>query len=219
MATAWRARLTAGAPTWDTRVVTGGHSVTNVNGDNLVSENEVVVVNGFGFGSSQGASTVKLKSGSLSVTQTITTWADTSLSFTVDSDILPFGSVNLEVIVSGNTVNFSVTHEPPSPYGWGTVDVPWTAGWYSLWDGASPAIVDGDQYQYELYTDNTALVEVLPDGTVVIDSAILTHQFDYRVFDLTDQTWSSWATATLSPEQYTSLGRGYGIPMLRRRRR
>lgn len=219
MATAWRARLTAGNPTWDTREVTGGHTILSVNADNTIHETEDVVISGYGFGSSQGVSTVKLKSGSLSVTQSVTTWTDTALSLTIDSDILPFGNINLEVIVSGNTVNFTVAHDPPPSYGWGIVDVPWTEGWYSLWDGASPAIADGDQFQYELYTDNSSLVEILPDGTVVIDSANLAHQFDYRVFDITDQTWSSWATATLTAQQYTSLGRGYGIPVLRRRRR
>ena len=172
-------------------------------GENLY-HGQVVVVDGSGFGASQGASTIKVKmaDGSPSVTQTATAWSDTQITFTLNSTALPFGSVNVEV-VNGATVTMAKTLVSASGYANGTANVTWPTGAGSIFDGASAAVVDGDLYEYETLTDQGAAVEVFPDGTFVISSATGVHKFSARAYDQTDETWGAFIESTITGAEST----------------
>lgn len=161
-----------------------------------VRHGDTVTVVGSGFGATQGASTVTLETadGSPTVTQSVVSWSGTEITFTATSTALPFGALKVEVTVGAASDTIDIAHAAPSGHAWGTADVGWPAGTYSVFDGAAPAVVDGDQYEYEILTDQSAAVTVFPDGTFLIDASTGTHQFDVRVFDQTDETWSDWVT-------------------------
>jgi hypothetical protein len=164
-----------------------------------VADGISIVITGTNFGASQGASTLKLETadGAPSVTQTAVAWADTEITFVAETTALPFGAIVLELVVGATTLTEALTLVSATGYANGVANVTWPVGAVSVFDGASPAVVDGDLYEYEVTTDLGASVEVLVDGTFVINSQTGTHSFDVRVYDQTDETWSAWTTAVV----------------------
>lgn len=177
-------------------------TITDVDTDEDVTHGEALTVTGTDFGAAQATHTsvVEILSGTLAVVQTCSGWSDTEFTIAAaDTTGLPFGAITgLRITNVNGTDELPLTHSVPSGYAYGVVSVPWPDGTYSVFDGASPAMADGDQYEYEVLTDQGVGVEVFPDGTMVIDSDTGTHQFDIRVFDQTDETWSAWVTETVS---------------------
>lgn len=169
-------------------------TLTSVADGQALYDGMSVQLEGTAFGATQGASTVKVKTadGSPTVTQTPTTWANDIIIFTLESSALPFGNVTVEVTVGAASVSQTAVLVSASGYANSVVNVPWADGTYSIFSGASPAIVDGDLYEYETVSSRSATVEVFSDGTFVINSSFGSHNFDVRVFDQTDETWSDW---------------------------
>jgi hypothetical protein len=182
----------------------GTPTITDVDTDENVTHGEELTVTGTEFGAAQATHTsvVEIVAGTLAVTQTCSGWSDTGFTIAAANTTgLPFGGITgLRITNVNGEDELPLTHSTPAGYAYGVVDVPWPDGTYSLFDSASPAVADGDQYEYEVLTDQGVPVEVFADGTLVIDSDTGTHQLDIRVFDQTDETWSDWITATVSAE-------------------
>lgn len=195
-------------------------SITDVSTGRDLYDGMVVSITGANFGSTQGASTVVVRTadGSPTVTQTVTSWSDTEIVFNLSSTALPFGSVDVRVTVSGVTATAAATLVSAPGYANGVANVPWTGGTYSVFDSASPAVVDGDLYEYQTTTNQGTAVEVFADGTFVIDAETMLHEIYVRAYDQTDETWSAWAT--FEAEAPTGgVGSGSFSPTFLRRRK
>ena len=144
-----------------------------------------MTITGTNFGASQGAGNVKIGG----VSQTVTSWADTSITVTVDRGVTKYG-VATDVVVTDNSAASS------SPYalsglvpqtGWSYTDIttPFVYPWLRL--SSAPDIASGDQVAYE---SNGSGVTVYADATFSVWNTISSFQFE---------VWSpsAWGTAAL----------------------
>ena len=176
---------------------TAGPTITDVNTDEALSPGETATITGTGFGATQGAGGVKLtqEAGALESALTGITWGgDTSITGTVALGGLSYGATT-SLVVTDNaaaTGSIAVTFVPATGYSYVTLSgYPGTG--YVIGEDASPAVVDGDQVEYESTASSGATVTVNADGTFVL-STTDPGSFQYRVRDNTDNTWSLWAT-------------------------
>lgn len=174
-----------------------GPTIADVNTDEALSPGESITITGSNFGASQGAGGVAItqESGAVSSAVTITGWSDTSITGTVNLGGLSYGATT-SLVVTDNaaaTGNIAVTFVPATGYSYVTLSGYPHATAYVVGDGASPALVDGDQVEYESTASSGAGVTVNADGSFVLDTTDPGH-FQYRVRDDTDNTWSDWET-------------------------
>ena len=183
----------------DHPTITSGPTVTDVDTDESITGTQAnVVVTGTSFGASQGAGHVKVFDGSLSVTPTIDTWADTSIQFDMSigtSTGIRYGSRTLRV-----TDNAAAFDEIAI-----TVTAPATVNYVDLTTLADPAdrltttptdMEAGDQLEWSnvVGTGMTiADVTVYPDGSFSFTDGV--ESFDFRVHDVTTG-WGAIATVT-----------------------
>ena len=172
--------------------------ILSLNGaGNTLAHGQACTVAGLQFTGTPG--TITLRQGALSQVQSSgVTWADTSIAFTANTSIFAYGPLVLEITNANGTDQHNVTLIPVAGKGWITADVPWDLADYSVFEGASPAVADGDQLEYDLLTDNAANVTMFADGTFSIDETTQDHSFDVRVFDQTDKTWSAAVTISVN---------------------
>lgn len=150
------------------------------------SHTGTLTITGTNFGASQGSGSVTIGG----VTQTVTAWADSSITVTVSRGTNKYGAA-VNVVVTDNALNSS------SPYaltsllpqsGWDYVDIgtPNATAAYRI--TASGDIASGDQIAWETLGGD---VEVFSDGTFSADAG--TVEFDVEVWTPVDG-WGSTAT-------------------------
>lgn len=149
--------------------------------------------------------TLTLRQGSLSQVQTTGSWADTSITFTANTSIFAYGPIVVEVVNANGTAQGNYTLVPVSGKAYLAADVPWPGTAYSVFQGASPAVADGDQLEYETTTNNGGTVTMFADGTFSINDSTQAHTFHVRVFDQTDLTWSSSTLITVSASSVVTI--------------
>lgn len=149
--------------------------------------------------------TLTLRQGSLSQVQTTGSWADTSITFTANTSIFAYGPIVVEVVNANGTAQGNYTLVPVSGKAYIAADVPWPGTAYSVFQGASPAVADGDQLEYETTTNNGGTVTMFADGTFSINDSTQAHTFHVRVFDQTDLTWSSSTLITVAASSVVSI--------------
>jgi len=83
-------------------------AITNVNTTNIVKVGDTgIAVNGSGFGASQGAGTVTITDGIVTVAQTVTGWTATAITISIVQGGLKYGSA-LTLTVTTNTAQVAV---------------------------------------------------------------------------------------------------------------
>ncbi len=190
---------------------TGGAApdITDVDTDENITHGELLTITGSNFGATQATynAVVDIISGTVAVVQACSGWGSTGFTIAAaDTTGLPFGAITgLRITTDYGTDTLALTHSVPSGYAYGTANVPWPVEAYSVFAGASAAVVDGDQYQYEILTNVGTSVEVFADGTFVINSDSFVHEFDVRVYDQTDETWSEWVTMVATAPDEVSI--------------
>ena len=162
--------------------ITTTSSATPVPGDSLT-------ITGTDFQASQGAGYVTLGG----VTQTVTSWADTSITITVVRGTAKYGSQNIVVRDNGgsDSSGYAVTLTPPT--GWGYVDlasVNSTAAWRII---TRPDLAIGDQIAYQ----TAGGLVVANDGTFSWTFGAI-RSFDAEVWTSADG-WGAIFTQYLAP--------------------
>jgi len=181
-----------------------GPLISGLNGTNTVVHGQACTISGVQFTGTVG--TITLRQGSLSQVQSSgVSWADTSISFTANTAIFAYGTLVLEVTNANGTDQYNVTLNPVSGKAYLAADVPWPVGAYSVFQGAAPAVVDGDQLEYDLVTNHGGNVTMFADGTFTIDNATQDHSFAVRAFDQTDLTWSASVTIDVNYQPVVSI--------------
>lgn len=163
----------------------------NLNGGDTFQHGQACTITGLQLDTS---GTLTLIQGPNSVVQTTDTWAADEITFTADADVFAYGLVVLEIAVAGGLTQVNVQLTPAAGKAYILADVPWDPADYSVFEGASPPIVDGDQLEYDLVTNNGGNVTMFADGTFTIDDSSVGHTFDIRAFDFSDSTWSLVST-------------------------
>lgn len=180
--------------------ITTTSSATPVPGDSLT-------ITGTDFQASQGAGYVTLGG----VTQTVTSWADTSITITVVRGTAKYGSQNIVVRDNGgaDSSGYAVTLTPPT--GWGYVDlasVNSTAAWRII---TRPDLAVGDQIAYQ----TAGGLVVANDGTFSWTFGAI-RSFDAEVWTSADG-WGAVFTQYLAPAFSTPPQPPSQIPRIQRR--
>ncbi len=193
----------------ETQTAATGPTITDVNTDEALSPGETATITGTGFGATQGAGGVKLtqEAGALESALTGITWGgDTSITGTVALGGLSYGATT-SLVVTDNaaaTGSIAVTFVPATGYSYVTLSgYPGTG--YVIGEDASPAVVDGDQVEYESTASSGAGVTVNADGTFVLDTVDPAY-FRYRVRENATDTWSDWARIVININGASSFG-------------
>lgn len=184
-------------------------TVTDVATDEAITADQTnVVVTGTGFGASQDSGSVTIRQGSTSVTQTIDSWADTSIQFDVVFDSttdLKYGAATLRVTEDGGAYGeIAITISPPSGRVYTDLLTPNTTAAYRL-SALSSDLVAGDQVEGRGLGD-TAFPSghtIETDGTVTLGSGITGTAFEARAWDASDSTWGAWARIDVDPNPIT----------------
>lgn len=179
---------------------TTGPTLTDVDTDEIVLSSQTnVVATGTAFGASQGAGSVTLRQGSVVVTQSIDSWAATSIQFDVVYDTgtqdLKNGAVTARVTDNaGAYAELPITMIPPNgnPY----VNLTSVHPVVSERISTTPVdIVAGGQIEARGVGGGAAPTGLTlnTDGTFFFSTGTLVN-FDARYWDPSDQTWGAWAT-------------------------
>jgi len=184
-------------------VVTGIMTFKSVAGPTVTSvstgtprEGASLTITGTAFGASQGSGDVKING----VTQTVTSWADTSITVTIVLGTNKFGAA-YTVVVRDNALVASnsyagITGLLPANSGLSYVDLgtPNATAAYRL--TASADLASGDQIEWD---NKGGLVTVATDGTFTAGPGV--SSFSFRV-------WTSGSGYGPSATQLTALGGG-----------
>lgn len=178
-------------------------TVTDVNTTEIVTSTQTgVVVTGTVFGASQGSSTIGFLQGSTTVNQTVTSWANTSITisvafdFTAPTSSLKYGAATCIVTVSGNNGTLGITITPPDARSYVDLTSVSTSSAYRI--TATGGLVAGDQIEVVSVSGGSISdVTLNPDATW--DAASGVTSFDIRVWDSMDATWGPTATQFTTP--------------------
>ena len=159
-------------------------------------------ITGTGFGAAQGAGTLVIGGQS----QTVTVWADTSITYTANRGVnLNDVAVNAVVTDNGGTpsANYALTgFDPPAGYSFVTLASVNATAAYRITAIADLAI--GNQLEWD-----EPLVTIDTDGTYVADPSVV--DFNVRVGVTTDG-WGSLALQTINASDDSSVvGRSLGL--------
>ena len=150
-------------------------------------------ISGSGFGATQGTGGVTIDG----VSQTITSWSDTSVTFTTVLGDNSYGTGKPIVLTNDAAETLSDTIElvADTAGGFGYVEMlnPDTSDESSVAFGATPTVVTGDQFEWEDF--NSLNLSVDAQGFVTVDTA---GTFRGRFWDATDGTWGAVNTFTAS---------------------
>lgn len=148
--------------------ITSVSSVTPANGSSLT-----INASGGGFGASQGAGSVTIGG----ITQSVTSWSDTSINVTVDRGTNKYGAT-VNVVVQPNTGSpsdpYALTSLQPQS-GWTYVDVGTPAADPFTRLTARPDFASGDQVAYDTVG---GLVSVATDLTFSVDPSVYSWQYE-----------------------------------------
>ena len=169
--------------------IAGGGPAITTTGSATPAPGDSLTITGTDFQASQGAGYVTLGG----VTQTVTSWADTSITITVVRGTAKYGSQNIVVRDNGgsDSSGYAVTLTPPT--GWGYVDlasVNSTAAWRII---TRPDLAIGDQIAYQ----TAGGLVVANDGTFSWTFGAL-RSFDAEVWTSADG-WGAIFTQYLAP--------------------
>lgn len=145
----------------------GGPSISGVD-DATPEEGSSLVITGTAFQAAQGAGGVTIGG----VAQTVTSWADTSITVTVVLGALKFGTAYNVVVTDNDSVaspNFALTSLQPAA-GNGFVDVGTPNADTSIRLTSIADAVSGDQVEWE----NSALITINSDLTWDADDSVTT---------------------------------------------
>lgn len=144
-------------------------------------------VTGTGFGATQGTGGIAIGG----VTQTITAWSDTSITFTTVLGVNSYGSgKTIEVTTDGDdtgSVTIEIIADTANGFGFVTMSSPDTTDESSVAFGATPTVVTGDQFEWEDFNDLGNL-SVNAEGFVTVDTE---GTFRGRFWDASDETWGT----------------------------
>ena len=181
---------------FETGTIVTGPTITNIDTDNDVYPGQSAVITGTGFEASQGSGTVVLGG----ETQTVTAWADTSITITVVQGGMDYNN-NHDLVVTNDSAEASpgLTATLSADSDHNEIDVlnPVSDN-TSLFYLASPAVATGDQLETPKLTDQGKTLTAAADGTFVITAASGLQTFSIRVWDATDETWSASTVATIN---------------------
>ena len=161
-------------------------TITTVNGGGNTFNSDAVgvVIVGTGFGASQGTGSVTVRDGSLSSTQTVTAWGDTSITFTGVRGDIRYGARNVRVTNGlGTFVDQAVTvTAPPAKcyFDLGAIVQPFSVsnkGMPNRFGDASGDITDDSQLEFSNMVFNggstCANITIATNGTFRIPSDLL----------------------------------------------
>lgn len=183
-----------------------GPAITDAGDENYTPGETGITITGTAFGASQGAGKVWLSptndvNDALRVQQTVTAWADTSITITTAQGNCRYGAtlylfvvdnaaaasnghaVTLSPVTGKSYVNLASVHSPSSER-----------------LTSSPDLEIGDQIEVSTI-QGTGTVTVADDATWQADIGVTS--FNFRVWDNTDGTWGAAATQTI---QGVSIG-------------
>lgn len=175
-------------------------SISDVDSDEIIAVDQTnIVINGGGFGASQGTGSVTLRQGGVSVAQTVNTWADTQIQF--DMVVLASGADIKNgaayIRVTNNSAVYSeleVFVKPRSDQFY--TDLTSVATSASERIVAVPDLAAGDQLWIRGEGDvaaPTGLV-VNPDASFYFEDGTTPATFEVRVWDSSDSTWGDWSS-------------------------
>lgn len=162
-----------------------GPTITNVNTTNTYNATAVgLVITGTGFGASQGTGSVTLRDGSLSSTQTVTSWSDTSITFTSVLGDDRYGADNIRVTTNAGTFAdqaVAVTTPPTKcSFNLGTLAQPFAVdqkGAPNRFGDAASDIADDSQLELSALTFNAgstcANISIQSNGTFKVPTDLL----------------------------------------------
>lgn len=175
-------------------------TVTDVDTDETITNGQTgIVITGTNFGATQGSGTVTIGG----VAQTVTAWADTSITITHVLGTMAFGTNSLVVTNnSSDTGNLNVTVNPASGKSYVTLTSVASSGQRIT---AVADLVAGDQLEYDnTTTPDSSPVAIAADGTFTItDSDPSGESFDVRAWDSGTPGWGTAATQTVSSVDVT----------------
>lgn len=158
-----------------------------------------VTITGTSFGASQGSGLVLISPTNSGVdagaiSQSVTSWSDTSITFTAGKGTLKFGTRYLFVKDNAGTYSngWAITFSPQT--GWAYVDLVSVASPPSIRLTSTPDLAIGDEILYGGIV-GSGTVAVNNDAT--FNAAPTVISFDFRVNDGTG--WGSQATQQLAP--------------------
>lgn len=175
-------------------------SISDVDSDEIITTDQTnIVLNGGGFGATQGVGAVTIRQGSVSVVQTIDSWSDTQIQF--DAVILTAGAdIKNGTAIIRVTNNSAVYGEleifvsPPS----GQFYTDLTSVATSAPDRitAFPDLAVGDQLWVRGDGDVAAPTGLIvnSDATFYFESGTTPATFQVRVWDVSDATWGDWSS-------------------------
>lgn len=179
--------------------------ITNVNGIDFVERDFTSnQINGVGFSTATGVTIGGVaQSGFVIVSDTLVQF-DTEIDAAAD---LKFGAQTLTLARSNGNLQHAITLIPPEDRTYGDVSgLPWPVGSRSIFEGASPAVANGDQFEYESVTNSGDGNDVLvnPDGTYLVGGGGTTPQdFKFRLWRAADT--SQWSTDFTSFVNFTPV--------------
>lgn len=158
-------------------------------------------VSGSGFGATQGTGGLTIGG----VSQTITSWSDTSITFTTVLGANSYGTgkvVELTTDAGGtDTGAIELVANTAGGFGVVTMSSPNTTDESSVAFGATPTVVTGDQFEWE---DFNALGNLAIGPDAFVSSVDTEGTFRGRFWDASDGTWGGVNTFTASATDETA---------------
>ncbi|ATN93352.1 hypothetical protein [Marinobacter phage PS3] len=158
-------------------------------------------VSGSGFGATQGTGGLTIGG----VSQTITSWSDTSITFTAVLGANSYGSgKTIEVTTDDDDTDsgtIELVADTAGGFGVVTMSSPNTADESSVAYGATPTVVTGDQFEWEDFND---LGNLAIGSDAFVSSVDTEGTFRGRFWDASDGTWGSVNTFTASATDETA---------------
>lgn len=137
---------------------------------------------------------VDLISGGVTTAQTIGSSTSTTITLTsVGGNCTYDSNAILRFNFTGGYLDFPVSFVPPAGNGYVDAVVTTSPDATSAYFGASPAIVTGDQFEWQENSTWTGF----PDGSFERIAGSTDTTFVYRLWSQSDLTWSGWATITI----------------------
>ena len=154
-----------------------------------------ITVTGTNFGASQGTGGVTIGD----IAQTITAWSDTSITFTTVLGVNSYGASKPLKVTNGSggvvVSSIELVANTAGGFGYVAMDNPNTTDESSVAFGATPAVVTGDQFEWE---DFNNLGNLTVDAQGFVSNVDTAGTFRGRFWDATDQTWGAVEIFTAS---------------------
>lgn len=158
-------------------------------------------VTGTGFGATQGTGGITIGG----VAQTITSWSDTSITFTTVLGANSYGAgktIELTTDAGGtDSGTIELVSDTANGFGFVTMSSPNTTDESNVTYDTTPTVVTGDQFEWE---DFNALGNLVIDAAGFVSSVDTAGVFRGRFWDASDGTWGAVGEFTVQIEDVTS---------------